>query len=201
MIHEFWPSIERMDSGFLKERVDRNPMGVIYYKRFRMEVDLTEDLPQFDLPESYFWREWADGLTDLHAEIKYRSFCDEVDSRVFPILGDRWGCQRLMREIRAKPGFLPEATWLIGCERGYCATIQGIVDSTGMGSIQNVAVLPGFRRLGLGKALVRKSLDGFRDFGVSHVMLEVTAENPNAVRMYRKIGFRKAKTTFRAVTE
>ncbi len=190
-----------MDSGFLKERVDRNPMGVIYYKRFRMEVDLTEDLPQFDLPESYFWREWADGLTDLHAEIKYRSFCDEVDSRVFPILGDRWGCQRLMREIRAKPGFLPEATWLIGCERGYCATIQGIVDSTGMGSIQNVAVLPGFRRLGLGKALVRKSLDGFRDFGVSHVMLEVTAENPNAVRMYRKIGFRKAKTTFRAVTE
>lgn len=201
MIHEFWLSIERLDSGFLEERVDRNPMGVIYYKRFRMEVDLTEDLPQFDLPESYFWREWADGLTDLHAEIKYRSFCDEVDSRVFPILGDRWGCQRLMREIRAKPGFLPEATWLIGCERGYCATIQGIVDSTGMGSIQNVAVLPGFRRLGLGKALVRKSLDGFRDFGVSHVMLEVTAENPNAVRMYRKIGFRKAKTTFRAVTE
>jgi len=176
-------------------------MGVIYFKRFRMEVDLTEDLPAFDLPDGFHWREWADGLTDLHAEIKYRSFCDEVDSKVFPILGDRWGCQRLMREIRSKPGFLPEATWLIGCDRGYCATIQGIVDASGMGSIQNVAVLPGYRSKGLGKALVRKSLAGFAEFGVTRVMLEVTAENPHAVKLYRKLGFRKSKTTYRAVTE
>lgn len=176
-------------------------MGVIYFKRFRMEVDLTEELPAFELPEGFHWRAWADGLTDLHAEIKYRSFCDEVDSKVFPILGDRWGCQRLMREIRSKPGFLPEATWLIGCDRGYCATIQGIVDASGMGSIQNVAVLPGYRSQGLGKALVRKSLAGFAEFGVTRVMLEVTAENPHAVKLYRKLGFRKSKTTYRAVTE
>jgi ribosomal protein S18 acetylase RimI-like enzyme len=176
-------------------------MGVIYFKRFRMEIDLNEELPRFDLPEGYFWKEWAEGLTDLHAEIKYRSFCDEVDSKVFPILGDRWGCQRLMREIRSKPGFLPGTTWLIGCDKGYCATIQGVVEPSGIGSIQNVAVLPGYRSRGLGKALVRKSLDGFDEYGIKRVMLEVTAENPTAVRMYKKLGFRKAKTTYRAVTE
>jgi len=175
-------------------------MGVTYFKRFRMEIDLGEHLPVTELPEGYFWREWADGLTDLHAEIKYRSFCDEVDSKVFPILGDRWGCQRLMREIRSKPGFLPETTWLIGCDRGYCATIQGVVDASGVGSIQNVAVLPGFRRLGLGKALVCKSLDGFAKCGITRVTLEVTAENPHAVKMYGKIGFRKSKTTYKAVS-
>ena len=175
-------------------------MAVTYFKRFRMELDLSSWKPASDLPEGYFWREWSENLLDLHAEIKFLSFSHEVDSQVFPILGDRWGCQRLMREIRLKPGFLPQATWLIGCDQGYCATIQGVVDRTGFGSIQNVAVLPGYRRKGLGKALVSKALEGFLNYGLRKAMLEVTAENPNAVRMYRDLGFTKAKTTYKAVT-
>ena len=175
-------------------------MSVTYFKRFRMEVDLSQWEPKTDLPEGFFWREWSESLLDLHAEIKYLSFRNEIDSQVFPILGDRFGCQRLMREIRLKPGFHANATWLIGCDKGYCATIQGIVDRNGFGSIQNVAVLPGFRRQGLGRALVNKSLEGFKLFGLRKAMLEVTAENPSAVMMYRSIGFQKAKTTYRAVS-
>ena len=175
-------------------------MAVTYFKRFRMEKSLSLEMPPALLPEGYYWRAWSENLLDLHAEIKYLSFCRELDSQVFPILGDRWGCQRLMREIRLKPGFLPQATWLIGCDQGYCATIQGIVDRSGFGSIQNVAVLPGYRRQGLGKALVAKALQGFYDFGLRKAMLEVTAENPHAVRMYRDLGFQKAKTTYKAVT-
>jgi hypothetical protein len=61
-------------------------------------------------------------------------------------------------------------------------------------------VLPGYRRKGLGKALVSKALEGFLNYGLRKAMLEVTAENPNAVRMYRDLGFTKAKTTYKAVT-
>lgn len=175
-------------------------MAVTYFKRFRMEVDLAVWQPEFELPEGFFWREWSESMIDLHAEIKYLSFRNEVDSQVFPILADRYGCQRLMREIRLKPGFLAMATWLIGCDQGYCATIQGIVDRSGFGFIQNVAVMPGFRRKGLGRALVTKSLEGFKTFGLRRAMLEVTAENPSAVMMYKSLGFQKAKTTYRAVT-
>jgi hypothetical protein len=55
---------------------------------------------------------------------------------VFPCLGDRFGCQRLMREIRRKPGFLPGATWLIACDEGYVATVQGVMDRGPIGAIR-----------------------------------------------------------------
>ncbi len=174
-------------------------MSITYFKRFRMEVDLDRLPAPLRLPPLFWWVPWDERLLDQHAEVKYRCFRDEMDALVFPCLGDRQGCQRLMREIRRKPGFLPEATWLIGCADGYAATIQGVVDRGLIGTIQNVGVVPEFRGLGLGRALVCKSLDGFRRAGAERVLLEVTAENTPAVRMYREVGFRRSKTLYKAV--
>ncbi len=53
--------------------------------------------------------------------------------------------------------------------------------------------------LGLGRALVRQALAGFRGAGVIRAYLEVTAENAGAVRLYREAGFRRAKTLYKAV--
>ena len=53
--------------------------------------------------------------------------------------------------------------------------------------------------LGLGKALVRQAMIGFRASGLRRVYLEVTAENLAAVLMYRDAGFRRAKTLYKAV--
>lgn len=174
-------------------------MAITYYKRFRMEVELDGLGPPPRLPQEFRFVRWEESLIDRHAEVKFLSFRDELDALVFPSLGDRHGCQRLMREIRRKPGFLPEATWLIGCPEGFIATIQGVVDRGLVGSIQNVGVVPGYRGLGLGRALIRQALSGFGGAGVERVFLEVTAENAGAVRIYRELGFRKAKTLYRAV--
>jgi len=174
-------------------------MAITYYKRFRMEVELDGLGPPSRLPPQCRFVRWEESLIDQHAEVKFLSFREELDALVFPCLGDRYGCQRLMREIRRKPGFLPDATWLIGCPEGFCATIQGVVDRGMSGSIQNVGVVPAYRGLGLGRALVRQALAGFRRAGVDRVFLEVTAENAGAIRMYRELGFRKAKTLYRAV--
>lgn len=176
-------------------------MAITYYKRFRMEIDL--DGPPGPAPEAllpyYAFVGWDEALLERHAEVKFLAFHEGIDSHVFPCLGERQGCQRLMREIRRKPGFLPDATWLIRGPVGYVGTIQGVIDRGPIGAIQNVGVAPAYRGLGLGRALVFKSLQGFRASGLRRVYLEVTAENSSAVRLYRDLGFRKAKTLYKAV--
>ena len=174
-------------------------MAITYYKRFRMEVDLDGlDLPP-RLPPGFAWVAWRESLLDFHAEVKYLSFREELDAHVFPCLSDRFGCQRLMREIRRKAGFLAGATWLIGCEYGYVAAVQGVMDRGPLGAIQNLGVVPAFRGMGLGKALIRKALSGFQEAGLRRAYLEVTAENCGAVRLYRDAGFRRSKTLYKAV--
>jgi len=105
----------------------------------------------------------------------------------------------LMREIRRKPGFLPGATWLIACPEGYVATVQGVMDHGPIGAIQNLGVIPSYRGIGLGRALVHRALAGFQEAGLGRAYLEVTAENNAAVQLYRSLGFRRAKTLYKAV--
>ena len=91
-------------------------MESTYFKRFRMEVDLRRDSPAVGpatLPPGYRFVPWNEALLDVHARTKFRAFRDEIDAVVFPCLGSLDGCRRLMREIRAKPGFLPATAWLI----------------------------------------------------------------------------------------
>src|SRR5271157_1201832 len=174
-------------------------MATTYYKRFRMEIELEGVSTTSVLPRSFVWVPWDDSLLDQHADVKYRSFLGEVDTSLFPCLGDRYGCRRLMIEIRRKPGFLPAATWLIACPEGYVATVQGVMDHGPIGAIQNLGVIPSYRGIGLGRALVHRALAGFQEAGLRRAYLEVTAENNAAVQLYRSLGFRRAKTLYKAV--
>jgi ribosomal protein S18 acetylase RimI-like enzyme len=158
------------------------------------------------LPEGYRLVAWNEALLDAHARTKYRSFCDEIDAVVFPCLGDLEGCRRLMREIRRKPGFLAEATWLIArvvapSQHSWCGTIQGVVDKQGTGMIQNVGVVPGHRGIGLGTLLVLQAMAGFGRAGLRKASLEVTAENTSAAQLYRRLGFRRARTVYKVVDD
>lgn len=180
-------------------------MGVTYYKRFRMEIDLSEMRSiESPLPEGYEWVAWHASLLERHALAKFESFRCEIDTQVFPSLGDPASCRNLMSEIVQRATFVPRATWLITCRLGErifedCGTIQGLVQTGRWGAIQNVGVAPEHRGRGLGKALILKSLAGFQMAGVPHVYLEVTSRNAVAVQLYRSLGFRLARTTYKAV--
>ncbi len=173
-----------------------------YFKRFRMEIDLAQSTPVAELPDGFAWSSWNSVEVDRHAWVKFLSFRDEVDSEVFPCLGEYDGCFRLMREIADQSAFAPTATWLITSVHPTgsldCGTIQGMAVSETLGAIQNVGVAPEFRRSGIGRALVLKSLDGFRQLGLERVYLEVTAANYPAVQLYRSLGFRLTRTMFRS---
>jgi ribosomal protein S18 acetylase RimI-like enzyme len=174
-------------------------MKISYFKRFRMEIALIDLPPVPTLPEGYFWVPWDEDLVELHAEVKYHCFHDEIDATVFPSLADRTGCSRLMTAIRRKSGFLPAATWLLASDAGYCGTVQGVQERNGQGAIQNLGVTPSHRGRGLGSALLLQSLHGFVRCGLGQAFLEVTAQNDGAVRLYRRLGFRCRKTTYKAV--
>ena len=59
------------------------------------------------------------------------------------------------------------------------------MDRGPIGAIQNLGVVPAYRGMGLGRALVRQALDGFYQAGLRRAYLEVTAENSAAVQLYR----------------
>lgn len=174
--------------------------AVTYFKRYRMELDLAAPLaPAPSLPYEYAWVPWEERLLDAHADVKFQCFCDELDGVVFPNLSNRDGCKRLMREITTRSGFRPESTWLIAHGDSYVATVQGVSDRAGTGSIQNLGVIRTHRGRGLGLAILLQALHGFRRFGLVRAALEVTAQNDTAVRMYRQIGFRFRKTLYKMV--
>ena len=181
-------------------------MNLHYVKRYRMELDLRRwRRPRIELPIDYRLVAWHPSLVLSHAEVKYQSFRDEIDSQIFPCLGELEGCENLMSEIEAKEGFLPEATWLaeyLGAGQSrpvYCGTIQAVRLNPGKASIQNIGVAPVHRERGIGTALILAALLGLQHLGLRRVCLEVTAENEGAVRLYRQLGFRTARTLYKAV--
>jgi RimJ/RimL family protein N-acetyltransferase len=181
-------------------------MDFAYFKRFRMEIKLAgRELKPATVPNEYQFVAWESALLDAFAQAKYLSFRKEMDANVFPCLADFNGCRRLMSEITRKPGFLPQATWLLvhrpnGQTRPeYCGTVQGVRDRYGQGAIQNLGIMHEHRRRGLGMSLLLRSLAGFQQAGVLRVNLEVTAENQAAIRLYRRAGFSIVKTVYKAV--
>lgn len=177
-------------------------MNLQYFKRFRMEFDLDQAIPPAVLPPGFAWSPWQQTDVDRHAWVKFLSFHDEVDADVFPCLSDYHGCFRLMSDIAEQSQFAAAATWLIVQEHEHtpldCGTIQGMAVTESLGAIQNVGVAPEFRRRGIGRALVLKSLAGFRSLGLKRVYLEVTAANVPAVELYRHLGFQITRTMYRS---
>jgi len=173
---------------------------VRYFKRYKMEADLG-GLPPAEVPPDYLWLPWQAALLDAHADVLWQSFCNELDAEIFPSFGDRGGCASLLAEISRKSGFLPEATWLlVDPSNSPCASVQGVQDR-GLGAIQNLGVLPSHRGRGLGRAVLLQALHGFWRAGLGRALLEVTAGNDAAVRLYRDLGFRNRKTIYKAVPD
>jgi len=181
-------------------------MNLQYVKRFRMEFDLRRWRPApLELPADYQLIAWHASLATAHAQAKYFSFRGELDAQVFPCLGEIDGCLRLMREIEAKQGFLPEATWLIRyvgagpAKEEYCGTIQAIRTHRGKANVQNIGIVPEHRGRGLGSALIQAALTGIHQLGIGRLGLEVTADNQGAVRLYQRLGFRRVRTLYKSV--
>jgi ribosomal-protein-alanine N-acetyltransferase len=56
--------------------------------------------------------------------------------------------------------------------------------------ILNIAVNPGFRKLGIGEMLMKHCISYSKDNGLKYAILEVRTSNTGAIKLYEKLGFR-----------
>ena len=174
--------------------------AVSYFKRYKMEVDLHE-LPPPALPPGFRWLPWGDEQLagPRRGPVRELSPGNRRGGLSQP------GQSRRLRHAhdgrQPRLNFLAEATWLAVGPAGPCGAIQGLHERGGVGAIQNVGVAPPWRGRGIGEALVLQALHGFRRAGLGRGLLEVTAQNEIAQRLYRRLGFRRTRTLYKAVPE
>ncbi len=171
-------------------------MPTDYFKRHLLVRELLTNLAVPELPAGYRWAAWREDRLDLHADVLVRAFADETDSRLFPSLSCLTGCRMLVRAIRDLSGFCPAATWLIEDSTGPVAAVLGSLDAR-VGTVQNLGVVPTARDRGLGAALLARAMAGFAAAGARRVELEVTVSNSPAMALYRRLGFRAYKSSYR----
>lgn len=81
-------------------------------------------------------------------------------------------------------------TIFLVCEKdGKIAGYIGMYVSFDEGSITNVAVMPEYRKQGIGEALVSYAQKAGKEAGVNTIFLEVRVSNEPAIALYRKMGF------------
>lgn len=171
--------------------------AVAYHKRFRMERELA-GLPEAGaLPAGYCLEAWHARWLEAHAEVLAACFEGATDAEIFPTLGSQSGCLHLMRELVQRRDFLPQATWLLVGPVGPCGSIQALWERRAVAAIQNLGIRPEHQNRGLGRALLLHLLHTLQQSGFGRVLLEVTANNIPALRLYQGLGFRRTKVIYK----
>ncbi len=117
---------------------------------------------------------------------------DQNIERVFGRLGEtdwRW---RKRRSVEADVQANSEGVFVAeedGRVIGYVTTI--LDRETRVGRIPNMAVLPMYRRRGVGEQLMRTALRYFKESGIEYAKVEALEQNEAAQRFYPKIGFQE----------
>jgi len=65
---------------------------------------------------------------------------------------------------------------------------------TKKGHVVSIAVLPEYRKMGIGTSLMLQAMKEMKNYGMKECYLEVRASNQIAKNLYRKIGFKEVKT-------
>ena len=98
-----------------------------------------------------------------------------------------WTREGLAAELQ-NPGAVFFVAELDGSPAGY-AGMNCVLDEC---YVDNVAVFPQYRRMGVARALMERLTDTAETRGASFVTLEARVSNAGAVALYRGLGFREA---------
>jgi len=90
------------------------------------------------------------------------------------------------------PGFPDSTTGFVWVEDGQLvgnATLSPDIGRLDRYLITNVAVKPKYRRQGIARALMQRSIEHLRTLNVKTALLNVRPDNPGALKLYRDLGF------------
>ncbi len=83
----------------------------------------------------------------------------------------------------------PTLIWVAEDDGKLVGHVCAAVAQDGTGWILNTAVLPHYRRQGIGERLMINSIDALLRAGVRHFKVTSESENFPAIRLYEKLGF------------
>ena len=63
-----------------------------------------------------------------------------------------------------------------------------------LGAIYGLGVLPEFRGKGYGRAILLMAIERLQEASAGEIMLQVEAENANALNLYKSCGFKETST-------
>jgi ribosomal protein S18 acetylase RimI-like enzyme len=149
-----------------------------------MGVDLAEEEPEPRWPEGVRVRTFrAEDAPDVK-ELLDLAYAAEPNYRPPPF--EEW-----RRIMVGDPGFDPSVWFLAEAREG----LAGAALNWREGYVKDLVVHPGWRRHGLGEALLRQAFRTFRSRGVERVTLKTDDVNPTqAWRLYERIGMRTERT-------
>jgi mycothiol synthase len=150
---------------------------------WRMEIDLADEPPEPELP-GFTVRAYRPGEDDeaLHA-MHQEAFAEHWEFTPEPL--EKWLRWRLERS-----DYAPEL-WRVAFARGEVAGAALCFGQRHLGWVLDLAVGPGWRKRGLGLALLQSGFRALWQRGHTHVGLEVDSDNETgATRLYERAGMK-----------
>jgi ribosomal protein S18 acetylase RimI-like enzyme len=205
------PGVDRIESQLLLHRDGEHSetflrAGFEVYRRLYMHRGLVGDSVEatIDLPPTLELRPWQDQDLNAAGRLIAEAYRDHPDSRINDQYRTVHGSQRFLHNIVRFPGcgaFSPQASHVVveRASREPVALLLGSRVSPQCGHITQICVHPAYRRLGLGRMLLRIAAVQFKKQGMTDVTLTVTEANTQAVDLYRTEGYALAHSFNAAV--
>ncbi len=169
------------------------------FERDFMMVDLStaRELPSHKTTGPARLDNWADYHQEAAAILIEGAYHGHIDSLINDQYRTTAGARRFLYNIINYPGcgvFSPSASLVAVSSYGVLAglSLASIVNDR-TGHITQICVAPEFRGTGLGYELMRRSLLRLLHDGCRRVSLTVTSSNVEAIRLYRRMGFKTAR--------
>ncbi len=154
-----------------------------YY--FQMQVDTTVDLPDPTWPAVVTVRT-ADAFQDDQAIY-------EVIEAAFARPGrEKTSFQQWTDHMQRSDIFDPELWFLAMVDEEIVGACLAFDYPTG-GWVRQLGVLPPWQRKGIGRALLQRTFQAFKERGVESVGLSVESERPDAFEFYKSAGMRQVR--------
>lgn len=158
------------------------------FQEYVMEHDLGA-IQEVDIPYSMALKGWSRTLEVEFYKVYDASFKDRPG---FP----GWSMEKWVEWISSDPAFRPDLTFLATVENqtvGFIASARDMELPDKHGYIIQVGVIPEWRRRGVAAVLTNRSLEAWREDGKDAVILHVNRNNPGAISLYERLGFKTVR--------
>ncbi len=196
------PGIHRVEAQLLAQRTGEvaRPFlqqGFSRHPRVFMNFEIGKH-PQTapPLPSQFEIRPWSEQEYQAAAALITAAYRGHVDSEINDQYRTLTGSLRFLNNIVRFPGcgtFDPQASFVVYQRRTLIGLILCSLVRPDVGHITQVCVLPEYRSVGLGEAMLAASTKNLRGRGFRFISLTVTEANDRAIALYHRIGFESTR--------